>query len=224
MESKVWAFRVGNFVQDSSSGWSYSIRFNSLKELIEALREKKLSGQVETLAIVAHGDAAGLVQLDRDLNRSTIGSFGNALTNLNDFLMPHGKLIFVSCLAALGQEGTELLIGISKYLPNRHIIGFTINGGMAQEGLPTLPGQVLEAENFMRGMPAKLLKELPTLTEYSNFSKWARNGYITKIPLQEQIKRPNYRCAWSLCPGHAKPTDRCVPAIKGLIKPRPYPG
>ncbi len=95
---------------------------------------------------------------------------------------------------------------------------------MAQEGLPTLPGQVLEADNFMRGMPAKLLKGLPILTEYSKFSKWARNGYITKIPIQEQIKKPNYRCAWSLCPGHAKPTDRCVPAIKGLGKPRPYPG
>jgi hypothetical protein len=224
MGIKVWAFRTGNFVQDSSSGWRYSIPFNSLDGLIKELRDKKLMSQVETLAIIAHGDTGGLVQLDRDLTAKTIGSFGRALIDLNDFLIPFGKLIFVSCIAALGEAGDDLLNGISQFMPNRHIIGFTINGATAQEGLPSVPGQVLEGENIIRGMPAKLLKGLPALTEYSYFSKWALNGHITKIPIQEQIKKPNYKCAWGLCPGHAKPTDRCEPAIKGLGGRRPYPG
>jgi hypothetical protein len=173
--------------------------------------------------IVAHGDAGGVVQLDRNLTSKTVASFGSELSALSGYLTTHAHLVFVSCIAAVGPEGDVLLTEVSKYLPNRHVVGFTINGGMAQEGLPAMPGQVLEAENSQRGMPAKLLKGLPMLTEYSYFSKWARNGAITRIPAQEQVARPNFKCAWSACPGHAKSTDRCWPAIKGLAKARPYP-
>jgi hypothetical protein len=225
MGTKIWAYRVGNFVSDSSSGWSYSFRFNAIKDLIKQLKEKNLERRVDTLAIVAHGDLGGVVQLDRNLTPSTVASFGVDFNDLNYFFEDGGgKLIFVSCIAALGSDGDNLLISISKYLPNVHVIGFTINGVMSKDGLPSLPGQVLEGESFMNGMSAKLMKGLPLITEYSFFSKWARNGFITKIPIQEQIKRPNYRCAWSLCPGHSSATHRCVPAIKGVSRPRPYPG
>jgi len=223
MTARVWAFRAGNFTKDRSSGWSHTIHFKSLKELTEELANNSLEGQVEILAIVAHGDSNGLVQLDRNLTPGTLASFGDELDTLNKFLVTHGKLIFVSCIAGTGKEGDELLTGISKRLPNRHVIGFTIFGGMAQEGFPTLPGQILEVQHWMPGMPAKLLKGLPTLTEYSYFSKWARNGYITRIPIDEQSKDEKHRCAWSLCPGHAKATDRCQPALKGVGRPWEYP-
>lgn len=224
MGQKVWAWRVGNFPSDSSSGWTQSIHFKALEDLVDTLEKKKLRRQVDTLAIVAHGDAGGLVQLDRNLTPGTLASFGETLTAMDGYFGDWGgKLLFVSCIAALGKDGDDLLTGLSKYLPNVHVIGFTINGAMV-ESYPNLPGQVYEGQNFMSGMNAKLMKALPPLTEYSPFSKWARNGYITKIPYEEQVKRPKYRCAWSLCPGHKNPIDRCVPAIKGLGYPKPYPG
>jgi hypothetical protein len=224
MKVRVWAFRVGNFVESSASGWAYAIRFNSLKDLIAGMSERKLNGRVESLAIVAHGDASGVVQLDSNLTPTTINNFTADLAALADFLDPHAKLIFISCLAGSGKEGDQLLTGISRILSNVHVIGFTIQGAMAQEGLPSAAGQVLEGQNFMRGMPAEKMRGLPALTEYSAFSKWARNGYISRIPIQEQTKQPGYRCAWSSCPGHAHPMDRCQPAIKGMTKPFPYPG
>ncbi|MEP6495249.1 MAG: hypothetical protein ABJF01_21360 [bacterium] len=225
MGTNVWAYRVGNFPSDAKTGWSYSIHFHGLDELIASLKAKRLERKVDTLAIVAHGDAGGLVQLDRDLTPLSIGSFISAFTDLNAYFEEGGgKLIFISCIAAIGADGDALLTGVSKLVPNTHVVGFTINGAMAQEGLPTAPGQVLDGDNFMRGMSAKLMKGRPVLTEYSVFSKWARNGYITKIPYQEQVKRLGFRCAWSTCPGHAKPTDRCVPALKGVGHARPWPG
>lgn len=224
MKVRVWAFRVGNFQKSPATGWAIAISFNSLKDLVSEMRRQKLDGSVETLAIVAHGDASGVVQLDKNLTPATLNAFTADLAALRSFLGPHSKLIFISCLAGTGSEGDKLLTGISSILFNVHVIGFTINGAMAQEGLPSEAGQVLEGEYFMQGMPAKLMRTMPVLTEYSVYSKWARNGFITRIPVQEQMRRPGYRCAWSSCPGHAHPIDRCQPAIKGMSKPFPYPG
>jgi hypothetical protein len=205
--------------------WAHVIHFNALGDLAKLLTDKKLKdGQIDRLAIIAHGDASGVVQLDRVLSPTTIGSFSSEISAVGGFVGQHGKLIFISCLAGSGPAGSQLLTMISRTLSNRHIIGFTINGAMMAGAWPSAPGQVYEGENFISGMPATAMKGMKLLNEYSVFSKWARNGFITKIPYQEQVKNPHYKCAWSLCPGHARPTEWCQPHFKGAKHSYPYPG
>lgn len=223
MGCKVWAYRVGNYPDDKSSGWQHSIRFSSLDDLSKELDDRGLRRSVDTLGIVAHGDTGGLVQLDQDLTPATIASFGKSILQLNNYFETPAKLMFLSCIAGDGPQGTKFLLELSSRLPNVHVIGFTIFGVEAAPGQPSRPGQMYEIESPAPQLTAKILKGLPLIDEYDKFSKWALNGYITKIPIQEQIKRPGYRCAWSTCPGHAKPTDRCVPAVRGLGRDRPYP-
>jgi Domain of unknown function (DUF4347) len=225
MGVNVWASRVGNFVASGHSEWAHVIHFNALSDLATSLTDKKLKqGEIEKLVIIAHGDAGGVVQLDRVLTPDTISSFASEIDALRGFMGVHCKLIFMSCISAVGPQGSLLLTKLSSSLTNRHIIGFTIKGAMMAGGWPSTPGQVYEGDNFMSGMPAKAMKGMKPLTEYSVFSKWGRNGFITKIPYEEQVKNPNFKCAWWNCPGHAKPTEWCQPHFKGVKHLYPYPG
>ena len=226
MGVRVWAHRIGNFVRKPESGFGFTIRFSGLDDLIASMSKSGLRGRVESLVIVAHGDESGLVQLDRNLTPTALPSFDREFTNLKPYFEPSAgsKLIFMSCLAGLEKDGDRLLCGISARLANVHVSGFEVNGSTVAEGMPMEPGSLTDGIGLMNGGPAKLMKGKPVLDEYSIFSKWAFNGYITRIPAREQLQRKGLKCAWSLCPGHAKPTDRCVPATKGMQGARAYPG
>jgi hypothetical protein len=222
MGVNVWAFRVGNYVAWPPAGWMHAIRFSSLGDLTSELESRGLADNVETLAIVAHGDVAGLVQLDRNLTPGTIGSFSSEIAALGRYISSRGKLVFMSCLAGADRDGDQLLTKLSLLLSNRSIIGFTIKGAKASEGMTCAAGQVYEGDGLLDGMPASQLRGLPELREGSLYSKWAWNGSITRLPTLEQAKRPKNKCAKPGCPGHKSPGDRCQLYVKGLSRPLPY--
>ena len=122
--ANVWATQVGIFKLPKESEWTHVFnQMGSLKKLVEKLKEGKLQRRVAKLAIVAHGDTAGLVQLDSDMTSTNVTSFRLDLADLIDYLTPNGKLIFMSCIAGAGKEGDELLSTISSYLPGRYGLG-----------------------------------------------------------------------------------------------------
>ncbi len=207
---KVWAFRpgAGNFVATGkASGWDYCFSFPKLSDLLETLKAKALNEQVANLSIVAHGDADGVVQLESLLTPKTIGGFKTQISELRSFLKPNGKLIFMSCIAGKGEEGSALLTALSNMLPGIYTIAFTIYGGYSGNFVST-PGQIWE-DQYGNGKGSAMPKDPKWMTEHSIFSKWALNGKIIKFPQDEQALRPNKTCANPACPGHLRGVDQC---------------
>lgn len=76
----VWAYRIDTFDwknDATKTGWSHAFKFTGLSDLITQLRNARpsISGQITKLGIVAHGNQAGLVQLDRDLTVESLSTF-----------------------------------------------------------------------------------------------------------------------------------------------------
>lgn len=204
---KVWAYRAGNFSTGKTSEWDHSFSFSKLNDILETMKKKEFEGQVANLSLVAHGDANGLVQLDSPLTPKTIGAFSGPLSGLRSYLKPNGKLIFMSCIAGKGEEGTALLAALSTILSGIYVIGFTIFGGFSG-ALASAPGQIWEDQyGNSRGMALPATPKW--LTEHSIYSKWALNGKIIRFPQDEQALRPNKKCANPSCPGHLKGIDQC---------------
>src|SRR6478735_6905240 len=106
----VWAARkdTGIWVDKSKAGdWQYVITFSDLRDLVGQLEKLKPSpkGQVRKLAIVAHGDQNGVVQLDRTLSATTAPSFKSEFSALSQFLIYYGRVIFFSCVAGGDEPG-----------------------------------------------------------------------------------------------------------------------
>jgi hypothetical protein len=204
---RIWAYRsdTGKWGPESADGWDRPFEANSLQELVDGLKKRKLEGQVEKLAIVAHGDAPGVVQLKPQLTPESLSSVKAQLSQLSTFLKPNGKLLFESCIAGDGEPGTKLLTDISKLMPNVYVIGFEIPGGRSP--WPEAPGRLYEKTE---GMATGKQPENPVwLNEYSKFSKWALNGEIIRYDLGDQSLRPQKHCANLTCPGHANAADKC---------------
>jgi hypothetical protein len=204
---RIWAHRAdtGKWGPEGANGWDRPFEANTLKELVDGLKKRKLEGQVEKLAIVAHGNAPGEVQLLPQLNPENLSGVKDQLSQLSTFLKPNGKLLFESCIAGDGQPGTKLLTEVSKLLPNVYVIGFEIPG--ARSPFPSEPGQLFEKTEGMG--TGKISKNPVPLDEYSKFSKWALNGEIIRYDLGDQSQRPKRKCANPTCPGHANATDKC---------------
>lgn len=198
----VWAFYTGSFRPNAGLGWNICFPIKSLENLCEQMKKRDLQYSVDKIGIVAHGDMNGVIQLDRQLKPETIASFRKELDELTTYLKIGGMLIFFSCMAGRGNEGDKLLCGLSLRLEGRYVIGFTVTGGIGTDK----PGEIFATEYTQDGVS---FKGLPLLTEQSYDSKWAMEGQIVRIPLIEQVKRPNYRCAWKECPGHESPIHRC---------------
>jgi hypothetical protein len=198
----VWAHRVGNFKPTGGGEWNETLKFNALGDLLKQFKNKNIAkGQVQKLGIVAHGDAGGLVQLDADLTLHTIGQFSEDLRALQDYLGINARVIFYSCIAAMGPEGSGLLNELSgKFFPGRHLIGFERYGLVPQEALQIPTGEV-PCSTGRRGPqgstadcdpsptlglvldPRKKAEHL--LSEYSIYAKWSHQGQVIKIPYSE---------------------------------------
>jgi hypothetical protein len=204
----VWAFRpdAGYWVLYGANGWDVSVGIPRLQDLLDGLKKRGLGGQVSKLAIVAHGNADGVVQLESLMTPTTLGSFKPRLLELGLYLKLYGKLMFVSCLAGRGPQGTALLTEISKILPGIYVIGFEILGGMAPER--SEPGQVWEAlDETTKYRPPP--RNLVWLNEHSYYSKWALNGRVIKLPHGDRINREKKKCANPTCPGHPNAVQQC---------------
>lgn len=194
-----------------SSGWSHTIHFSSFAGLLDTMRTRHgLRGNVSRLGIVAHGDQDGQVQLERPLRPGSVSRFEGEWRRLRDYyLEPTAQLVFFSCIAGAGTEGSRLLVEISRRLPGRTIIGFTVSGETsASENLSALsaqtPGQVREAPHGRgSGRPGRA----GLLVPHHVAAKWARNGAVVRIPPLERA--PGNRCGNPECPGHALPIHFC---------------
>src|SRR5687768_15247288 len=103
--------RIGEWQDRAySSGWSHTIRFSSLRNLLDRMSERGgLRGRVRRLGIVAHGDIDGVVQLDRLLTAGTVSRFASEFNDLRLYLTSDAQLIFYSCIAGGGADGVRLL-------------------------------------------------------------------------------------------------------------------
>jgi hypothetical protein len=191
----VWAARdnTGIWVDRSKAGdWQYVITFSTLGDLIgqlESLRPSPM-GQVRKLAIVAHGDKNGVVQLERNLTADTAMSFKSEFLALSRFMVDFGRLIFFSCIAGGDDPGTQLLNTLSaQCLPGRHVIGFEKFGSIGRYGSENAPGAIFAAQSPPPS-PLDLIVADSTqgkrLSEYSWYSKWSFNGRIIRRPLGDQ--------------------------------------
>jgi hypothetical protein len=196
----VWAYRVSAFRTNPKSGWSHTINFSSLPDLVSNLDDAHLHGGVEQLAIVAHGDFAGQVHMD---GRTAVSA--RSLSTLAPYLTSNAMLIFVSCIAGAGDTGSSFLTSVSRELPGRVIIGFSTWGFVDTTfGAPNDPGNVQAAPGGARPKAGT-----PRLTSWGSWAKWAYRGEIVRLPADEQKKRPGRRCASPRCPGHSSEQHRC---------------
>jgi hypothetical protein len=181
----VWAARIGDWKNAPTTGWSHFFKFHNVSELFQPMdvTEPPLTGAVTKLALVAHGDLPGIVKLGPDLTPDTTKDFKSIFDKLNKFLAPHGRLIFYSCIAGAGDNGTRLLIDLSgSYFPNRHVIGFEVFGRIAPEGYPNQVG-VMEASESPERKFTDSVETGPHntfLNEYAWQAKWAFQGRIIK--------------------------------------------
>jgi hypothetical protein len=202
----VWAYRVGTFSARGGE-WDLSLRFDSLQNLLDQLANAHVAkGQVRKLAIVAHGDVGGHVQLhDGDLTAGTAARYAAALLALRDYLWVNARLIFYSCVAGRGQDGSALLNALSgKHLPGRHVIGFERFGVLS--GMGQLPGEMRCATASLQFSGADRIpfcdpsatarpvtdatrKAEQILSEYSIYAKWSYQGKVIKIPYDEVNRR-----------------------------------
>jgi hypothetical protein len=197
----VWAWRAGHFNPNPSTGWSRTINFNNLSDLIKTLDAQGLRGSIEQLAIVAHGDFAGQVFLEE----GPLSTTPDKLTILAPFLQHKGMMSFVSCIAGAGDGGSAFLKAVSRQLPTRVIVGYSQWGFVDTVPARNDPGnvQVSQAGQW----PAK---GAPRLTPWGAYAKWAYMGTIVRLPAEEQKTRPGKRCANPACPGHSSELSQGV--------------
>ena len=105
-EIHVWAYRVGKF-RTKGGEWTHSIPFTTLPDLVAQLVKANIpKGKVRKLAIFAHGDRRGLVELhEGELTSSTAANYSKDLQAVRDYLCDDARLIFYSCVAAQGKPG-----------------------------------------------------------------------------------------------------------------------
>ena len=168
-----------------------------------------LRGAVARLAIVAHGDRDGVVELDPPLTLSTVGRYGSNFDRLRLFLTRNAFLEIYSCVAGAGEDGSRLLNEISVRLPGRTVVGFIVSGEtQANEALsrmsPQTPGHIREAPHSLgTGRSGRT----GLLTPWSFYAKWSRNGRVVRMPILGRDR--DNRCANPECPGHASAVDNC---------------
>lgn len=189
--TKVWAFSGLQTSFMKNREWEEVIPFKGLTDLIAEMRTRNLMNQVDVLAIVSHGDRAGVVQLTPPL--TNVDAARGQFVQLRSFVKSGGKLIFFACQVAGGKTGDVFLQKISAVMAGCHIIGFIV----ANEVKGPQPGSIhVYSDNSRRN------------DEWSEETKWAFDGAITKPPnlevlwfQQEDPKKGNH-CGSDKCPGH----------------------
>lgn len=145
----VWAYRVSAFRNNPASGWSHTVNFSNVPDLLNKLEEANLRNGVTRMAIVAHGDLPSQVIMD-----GTTPVLPGTLRDLSTYLQASAMLSFVSCIAGAGDGGTMFLNNVSRNLPDRVIVGFSTWGFVdASFGAPNDPGNVQAAPGASRPAP-----------------------------------------------------------------------
>ena len=185
------------------------MQMGGLLDLADSLERARLRGAVNQLAIVAHGDQPGVVQLDRLLMGSNVSSLAADFAKLKPYLTADGMLTFYSCIAGKDELGSRLLIEVSRLLPGCTIVGFEIFGVIGPAGLKNDPGSMKGTGMALEQLAVDPRAQLGRLDPWCKFAKRAKNGKIVHLPVLEQNGRFNKRCANPACPGHSDPSHSC---------------
>jgi hypothetical protein len=169
----------------------------------------RLKGAVTHLAVVAHGDSPGLVELDHGLTAGSISAFAADLTLLATFLTKDAWLTFYSCIAGKDEPGSRLLTELSRKLPGRTIVGYELFGLIGPMGALNTPGTMTAVETPIAQLAMNPKAQHGNLNPWCAFAKRARDGKIVHYPVLEQNTRPFRRCANPTCPGHSRPEHSC---------------
>jgi hypothetical protein len=192
----VWAYREGAYTSTASTGWNHVVNFTGPSNLVEQLNDRGLRGKVQHLALVAHG-YPGQVLMQGEGNGAISSSWlGREIT---PFLTSDAMLSFVACTAGGGDNGTLFLCQLSREMPGRVIVAYSVWIGFDNLPFARHPGNV---------QPAPAMREIPGsyITPWSPWAKWAYMNTIVRLPADEQDRRPNRTCANPSCPGHASST------------------
>ncbi len=203
----VWAHRKGYWSDElSGTGWTHHVSFGTLRDIAQQLSSARFQkASVYRLAIVTHGPQGGQVELDDGvLEANTVARYTPDLALLRPYLMRPARIIFGSCLAGLGKDGTALLTILSRdVFPGCHVIGFEKFGYVGVVTMePTTVGQIAcvgsgdkAADGSVdtcnppaQGTPMNPMQGGNILNEYSWYAKWGWKGKIIKLPLSEQSK------------------------------------
>lgn len=182
---------------------------SGLTDLVDAMDRLRLRGAVTHLAIVAHGDSPGTVELEHPLTAGSIPHFGAAFDRLNGLLTRDAWVTFYSCIAGKDEPGSRLLSGISRRLAGRTIVGFELFGLIGPPGALNAPGTMTAIETPIMQLATNPRAQHGNLNPWCPFAKRARDGKIVHLPLLEQNGRLGKRCANPACPGHALPSQSC---------------
>jgi len=176
----VWAPRndptLGSWIPNPATGWSHLVYFDDFQDLLAKLQSRDVGGHVDILGIVAHGQP-GSVNLGGELSVETIGAWTDRLGVLQRVLAPEACLAFYSCVAGVGEPGSKLLRTLSKLLPGRWIIGFTVWG--VGSTIVGAPGVMSYSVSGSTGAPQGRLD--PSIPH----TKIARDGEIVRWPAGE---------------------------------------
>jgi hypothetical protein len=189
--SKVWAYSGIQSAFLKNTLWEVVIPFTGLADLVDKLREKESPNQVDVLAIVAHGDKAGQVQLTPPL--TNVDAARADLVRLRGFIKHGGRLMFLACQAATGVAGDTFLMKISRIIAGCEVVGFVVAN---QVYAPQAGTVKVFSVNSSRN------------DEWSEEAKWAVNGSIVRPPAfevllyQERDPSGKNHCGSDKCPGH----------------------
>jgi hypothetical protein len=209
--AQVWAYFKSDGDRRSMQGayspaghWTHSIAFSTLRSLNSALASEGLNGQVDKLAIVAHGDSPGVVEISPVLTTDSMAGVASDLRTLRNYLKRSARVVFFSCQIAGAMRGDRFLLSLSERLPGREIVGFIF----ANMAYPGFAGDV------------RVFSQLVTRhDEWSEATKWAKDGRIVRPPLLEVLhfqsssihgtQNPSKKCGSEQCPGHGREGDWC---------------
>jgi hypothetical protein len=149
--------------------------------------------KINKLGICAHGDISGVVDISAaTVLRASNVDYPGILTQLRaieNFLTRDAMVIFFSCVAGQGVEGTRLLTNLSGVWPHRIIIGFTTFGYIdTSMGARNAPGNIYDTGQTLDGRVAGTLIHSGRLRpgrmdENGPSAKWVRNRRVLRAPL-----------------------------------------
>jgi hypothetical protein len=207
------------------AGWDVAVPFSNLDDLAKKLSDglpmprafcgnffdncdSVQPGEIQRLAIMAHGDQGGIVAVSGVdaagkavppiLNASNAASFHGTLHTIGLYTGTKSTIIFASCVAGQGDDGTRLLRAMSAVWPGRAIVGFRTMGyrhpgPMYRSGESCQESGVRDtdatAELFADVRKLERMwgdfDKMPWQSEKSINAKVVRNGVVEKWPSDE---------------------------------------
>jgi len=209
------SYPSGDFT--GQAGWDMALQFTDLHDLAAQLSsgtprpchkwfskcDQVQRGEVIRLGIMAHG-VPGQVQINGPkgdpLTYANVEKYHDDLSKVGLFTRDGSTILFLSCLAAQGNEGTKLMTKLSWIWPHRKVVafetlGYRFSGEMKRRGEFCTEVGVRETDDpysWIPGMSTKPFDEkwkdldaMPWESENSPHAKVVLDGVVIKVPKNE---------------------------------------